>query len=192
MSSPPSGRLPPNVIAQWIHDAQRGSEEALGQALEGCRQYLLLVANEQLDPDLRDKLGPSDLVQETFLDAQRDFRQFHGHTEQELLAWLRHILLNNLADSRRRYREAGKRDVAREVPLADAPPDELRQGVAQTDTPHTGLAAQEQAESLRRALEQLPEASRRIIEWRNYELCPFAEIGRRLGKSEEAARKAWA
>src|SRR5262245_52253809 len=100
--------------------------------LDGCRQYLLLVANEQLDPDLRDKLGPSDLVQETFLEAQQDFGRFHGHSEQELLAWLRRILLNNLADARRRYRGAGKRDVGREIALAD----ELRDRLAhEADSP---------------------------------------------------------
>src|SRR5262245_20956863 len=98
----PSPNTPPQRsqdIAHRVQDAREGSSEALGQLLEGCRQYLLLVANQQLDPGLRDKLGPSDLVQETFLDAQQDFRHFHGHTEPELLAWLRRILLNNLADA---------------------------------------------------------------------------------------------
>src|SRR5689334_22576253 len=98
MSSPAAGpfRQPQNLESQ-IRDARRGSQEALGRLLEGCRQYLLLVANEQLDAELRDKLGPSDLVQDTFADAQHDFPQFHGHTRQQLLAWLRRILLNNLA-----------------------------------------------------------------------------------------------
>src|SRR5262245_56759774 len=103
----------PDDVERQIHDAQGGSPVALGWLLDGCRQYLLLVAHEQLDPDLRDKLGPSDVVQETFLEAQRDFRRFQGQTEQELLAWLRRILLNNLADARRRYRRGGKRDIAR-------------------------------------------------------------------------------
>jgi RNA polymerase sigma-70 factor (ECF subfamily) len=151
------------------------------------------VANEEFDPDLQHKLGPSDVVQETFLDAQRDFQQFEGKTEQELLAWLRRILFNNLADARRRYHGAGKRDVAREVPLTDAPAEQLRDSIArETDTPRTRLHALEQTETVRRALDQLPEASRRVIEWRNFELLSFAEIGRRLGKSENAARKAWA
>jgi len=69
-SHPTPGTPPPTGIDRWIRDARLGSKEALGQMLEGCRQYLLLVANEQFDPDLQDKLGPSDIVQETFLDAQ--------------------------------------------------------------------------------------------------------------------------
>jgi RNA polymerase sigma-70 factor (ECF subfamily) len=182
----------PQDVARQIRDAHGGSPEALGRLLEGCRQYLLLVANEQLDVNLRDKLGPSDLVQDTFAEAQRDFQRFQGHTRDQLLAWLRRILLNNLADARRHYRRAGKRDVARELPLSNVPRDQVRRNLVQdADSPASRLAAREEAESLRRALDQLPEASRQLIEWRNYELCSFAEMGRRLGKSEEAARKAW-
>ena len=49
--------------------ARRGSREALGNALEACRRYLLAIASRELDPDLRGKGGASDLVQETFLEA---------------------------------------------------------------------------------------------------------------------------
>lgn len=194
MSTPPADRpWPPEDADRQIRDAQDGADGALGAVLEGCRQYLLLVANDQLDAELRDKVGASDLVQDTFLDAQRGFGRFHGTTREELLAWLRRILLNNLTDARRRYREGGKRDVGREVALADANGDELGRDLArEDDSPEGRLAAVEQSESLRRALDQLPEASRQVIEWRNYELCSFAEVGRRLGKSEEAARKVWA
>jgi RNA polymerase sigma-70 factor, ECF subfamily len=58
--------------------ARAGSREALGRALEIHRHYLLAIAERQLDPDLRSKGGASDLVQETFLEAQRDFAQFGG------------------------------------------------------------------------------------------------------------------
>jgi RNA polymerase sigma factor (sigma-70 family) len=51
--------------------------------------------------------------------------------------------------------------------------------------------AREQDEALERALAQLPESSGQVIRWRNYERCSFEEIGRRLGKSAEAARKVW-
>jgi RNA polymerase sigma-70 factor, ECF subfamily len=181
----------PTAVEAWLREAQRGSREALDRMLEGCRQYLLLVAGEHLDADLRPKVGPSDLVQDTFCEAQRDFGRFHGHTEQQLLAWLRRILLNNLADVREKY-QARKRVVGREVPLADAPREELRHSLARADdSPGTRLVAREQVEALQRALDQLPPETRLVIDWRNYDLCSFAEIGRRLGKSEEAARKIW-
>jgi len=65
---------------ELIHQAHGGSSEALGQLLDGCRGYLLRIAGEDIDPRLRAKGEPSDIVQETFLEAQRDFGEFRGAT----------------------------------------------------------------------------------------------------------------
>src|SRR5436305_11185825 len=102
---------------QLLAAARAGSTEALGRVLETCRRYLLLVAERQLDPKLRAKGGASDLVQQTFLEAQRDFARFQGTSEAELLAWLSRLLQNNVGDLARRYRGTGKRDIEREVAL---------------------------------------------------------------------------
>src|SRR5215831_501032 len=99
-----------------VIEARAGSRAALGEALESCRGYLLLVAQRELDPQLRAKGGASDLVQETFIDAHRDFAQFHGTTEAELLAWLRQVLLNKVSNFGRHFRGTAKRDIGREIP----------------------------------------------------------------------------
>src|SRR4051794_33646249 len=78
--------------------ARAGSADALGAALEACRLYLLAVADRELHTDLRAKGGASDIVQDTFLEAQRDFDHFHGASAADLRAWLRRLLLNNLAN----------------------------------------------------------------------------------------------
>jgi RNA polymerase sigma-70 factor (ECF subfamily) len=177
---------------QWISAAREGSQEAIGRMLEACRQYLLLVANQQLDADLRGKIGPSDIVQETFLEAQRDFDRFHGSTEEELLAWLRRILLNNLANVARHYRDTEKRRVTREVPLADVSLTELHENVIDPSASPRSLAqSREEGEELDRALAQLPEHYRQVIVLRHQEQLAFEEIGRRLGRSPEAVRKLW-
>ena len=61
MSEPAEG------IAQWLPAARAGSREALGKLLEAARQYLLSIARQEFDPDLRAKNSPSDVVQETFV-----------------------------------------------------------------------------------------------------------------------------
>jgi RNA polymerase sigma-70 factor (ECF subfamily) len=186
----------PPRAAQWeqlLASARAGAPEMLGQLLEGCRQYLLLVANQELEPDLQGKVGPSDVVQETFLEAQRDFGGFRGSTEQELLAWLRRILLNNLAHLTRHYRDTQKRQLAREVPLAEAPFAELQHLLASAEgSPSTQALAREQAEALDRALERLPEHYRQVLLLRHQEQLSFEAIGQRLVRSAEAARKLWA
>src|ERR687883_158141 len=99
----------PGDVARGLAEARAGSREALGRVLEACRGYLLLVAERELAPDLRPKGGASDLVQQTFLEAQRDFARFRGDSEEELLAWLRRLLLHNVADFSRRFHGTGKR-----------------------------------------------------------------------------------
>src|SRR5262245_66692989 len=87
-------------LEQLLQAARAGSTEALGRVFEGCRHYLLLVANEGLESDLRAKAGASDLVQDTFLEAQQAFIRFQGTSERDLLAWLRQILLYTLGNFR--------------------------------------------------------------------------------------------
>jgi RNA polymerase sigma-70 factor (ECF subfamily) len=184
---------PPKEVTRWLADARGGSVEALGQVLEACRGYLLRVASRRLSADLRSKGGASDLVQQTFLDAQRDFDRFQGESEKQLLAWLRQILLHNLAHFQRRYRATGKRDLGREAPLAgEASSTDAGAGLAtQTPSPSEQIVAREEAEVVQQALERLPEEYRQVLALRHQEQLTFEEIGQRLGRSISGARALW-
>lgn len=180
-------------VEQWVQQARGGSTEALGLLLEACRPYLLLIANRQLQPEVQRKVGPSDLVQETFLKAQRHFERFQGATEDELLAWLRRILYNDLLNIVRHYTGTDKRRLGREVGLAteDSAGPLANTLVDPALSPDSELIAREQAGEVRQALSQLDEDYRQVILWRNWENLSFEEIGQRLGRSAEAARKLW-
>src|SRR5262249_36467907 len=104
-------------LERHLAAARAGSPEDLGRLLEACRGHLLLLARRELDGELRAKGSASDLVQETFLEAHRDFPAFRGTSPAELLAWLRQLLLNNVRDFTKGYFGRDKRDVLREVPL---------------------------------------------------------------------------
>src|SRR5205823_11120070 len=93
--------------------------EAEGLALERFRDYLLLLARAQLGDRLRGKLDPSDVVQQTLLDAHRQRGQFRGGTPAEMAAWLRRMLACNLADALRALGRQ-KRDAGRERSLEAA------------------------------------------------------------------------
>jgi len=185
---------PPQGAAQWLPAARAGSREALGRVLESARQYLVSIARQELDPDLRAKNSPSDLVQETFVEAHCAFGHFQGDTEAELLAWLRQLLLHRVGKLRRHYRDTQKRQLAREVALG---------GNSSVNGPADGLAANmlspsgqamehEQDQALQAALGRLPDDYRRVISLRYLEQLPFEEIGRLLQRSPDAARKLWA
>src|SRR5262245_46125324 len=183
MSAPPTFR-------ECLDRARAGEGEALGQLLDGCRGYLLMIARQELDEDLRAKGGASDLVQETFVDAQRDFARFAGGDEAELRAWLRRILLNNLANFTRGYRETQKRRLGREVQLDGSDGDHGL--AADLSTPSRNAMKDERAAALLRALERLPEDYRQVLRLRHEEERSFQEIADVMGRSPNAVHKLWA
>jgi RNA polymerase sigma-70 factor (ECF subfamily) len=181
-------------VGCWLAAARGGSDEALGRLLQTYRQYLLLIAEHELDSALAPKGGASDLVQETFLEAQQAFARFHGASEDEFRAWLRRILLNNVANFTRKFKGTAKSLVAREVPLDPDSEGNNAGGRAAANVPSPSgeAVANEQARALQQALERLPEDYRRVLLWRYQEQLSFEEIAERLGRSANAARKLWA
>src|SRR5262245_60334135 len=83
-------------------------------ALGRYRDYLMLLARLQVDPNRAGPLDPSDVVQQTLLKAHQKAEQFRGTTDAERAAWLRAILATTLADALRRL---GRRPAGRELSL---------------------------------------------------------------------------
>ncbi|HZL90360.1 MAG TPA: sigma-70 family RNA polymerase sigma factor [Pirellulaceae bacterium] len=176
--------------ARWLEQARRGSPEALGHVLELCRRYLLQIANSELDSHLQAKLGASDVVQETFLEAQRIFDRFDGNSPDELRAWLRAILLNKMSDQDRHYRGTAKRDLGKEITIGTSGAG-IVEPLVPTPTPSNVMMQQERAVALTAALERLPAHYRQVIVWRQIEDMSFEEMASRLLRSVDAVRKLW-
>src|SRR5262245_12981144 len=86
----------PGQLHALVRAARAGSNAALGELLETFRSYLLLIANREVEANLRPKFAPSDMVQETILVAQLQFDQFRGQSAEEVAGWLRSILLHRM------------------------------------------------------------------------------------------------
>jgi RNA polymerase sigma-70 factor, ECF subfamily len=180
------------VMGQWIAEARRGSRAALDQLFGACLPYLRVAAREDLGAALRSRIDAADVVQETLIEACRDFPYFRGKTEKSLFAWLRQILHNNLTNERRRHIGTAMRSIRCEVPLNKAALNRL-QDIAQGEwtSPREQAQAQELSEALERALRKLPEHYRQVLLLHTWEELTFAEIGKQLHCSAEAARKLW-
>lgn len=181
-------------VRRWIASARAGSAEDFGRLMSACRTYLLLVAHHHIDGPILAKADASDLVQETFLEAQRGFSSFRGDTEVELRSWLRKILTNHLQDLRRRYQTASKRTIDREVSLDTAiDMDTSEMALASRDpSPSECVIASEQARLLSIAINRLPKVDQMLVIYRHKEGLEFEQIAARISKSIPAVRKRWA
>jgi RNA polymerase sigma-70 factor (ECF subfamily) len=181
---------------QLLRLARSGSNEALGSLLHLYGSYLALLARLQIGKRLQGKIDPSDLVQETFLEAHRDFAQFRGNSEVEFVNWLRQILATNLANLVRHYFGTQRRDVRLERELAidlDESSRVLDRGLAAAQsTPSQQAVRREQAVLLADALERLPQDYREVIILRHLEGLTFPEVARRLGRTLDSVEKLWA
>jgi RNA polymerase sigma-70 factor (ECF subfamily) len=157
--------------------------------LERYRNYLRLLARLQLDPRLRGKLDPSDVVQQTLLQAHQMQDQFRGTTEAEQAAWLRQILVRTMANAARNLGRL-KRDVGRERSLEAAIEESsvrLEAWLAsEQSSPSVRAEKNEQLLRLAEALEQLPEAQREAVELHHLRGLSLAELAGQLGRSEGA------
>jgi RNA polymerase sigma-70 factor (ECF subfamily) len=186
------------TVEELLKRAHQGDNQSLGQLLELYRSYLGLLARLQMKPinrAMRSKFSSSDLVQETFLHAHAAFPKFRGQTEDELLAWLRRILANQLATFGRRY---GTRQ--RDIDLEEHFGDELdrssqalsQQIPADQSTPSEAAVQHEQAVALANALDRLSLDHREVILLRNIESLTFPEVAARMERTLDSVKSLWA
>ncbi len=160
--------------------------EALIQGIEEYRDYLHLLARLQLDPRLRGKLDPSDVVQQTLVKAYQNRDQFRGQTAGEKAAWLRRILANNLIDAARKYQPevAVQIDVERAVHDSSARLEAWL--AAEQASPSECVGHEEQLLRLAHALARLPDEQRLVIELHHLNQDAVADIALKLEKTEAA------
>jgi RNA polymerase sigma-70 factor (ECF subfamily) len=178
-----------------LRQAKAGDGPALGQLLERYRAYLLVLARVQIGRRLQGKVDASDVVQEAFLGAHRDFPQFRGTTPNEFLAWLRQVLASLLANLVRHYHGTQRRDVRLERQLAaelEKSSLALDRGlVAEQSSPSQQAARREQSALLADALTRLPAEWRDLLILRHLEGLTFPEVARRLGRTVDSVKKQW-
>ncbi len=181
-----------------LTQALAGERDCFGRLLSVYRNYLKLLVVAQLEKCLQQRVSPSDVVQETFLEANRDFDQFRGESIGEFCSWLRMILVNNLHRVVEQHVLTAKRTVRREVSL-ETLASSLEQSSARLDamisdqgsSPSMNFQRQEQELDLANQIAALPPDYREVIVLRHIEALPFDEVARRMQRRTGATRMLW-
>jgi RNA polymerase sigma-70 factor (ECF subfamily) len=157
-----------------LDEARAGRPEAVDQLLGRHRDYLRRLVELRLDPRVRARVDPSDVVQEAQLEA---VRRLDGYLRQPPLPfrlWLRQLAYDRLLMAQRRHVRAACRAACRAVGRDEALPDRsslllARRLLDARSGPGERLARQELARRVREAVARLSEADREIVLLRNFE-----------------------
>ena len=162
------------------------TNEESGPRVEMFRHYLSMLARAHLGPHQRARLDPSDIVQQTLLDAHAKLHQFRGSTQAEMASWLRRMLSCNVTDALRALKRK-KRDIALERPLEeqwDATCSRLEIWLEAVQTsPSEHLCRNEQLVRLAAALASLPEHQREAIELHHIHGLSLRDTAEQLGRT---------
>jgi RNA polymerase sigma-70 factor (ECF subfamily) len=157
--------------------------------LERYRSYLKLLARLHLDPRLQRKADASDLVQQTMVQSLNALPGFRGRTQEEMAAWLRKILANNLANVARDLGRE-KRDIGRERSLEQAIHDSSARLeawlAADQSSPSQHAQRNEQLLILAQGLDNLPEAQREAVILHHLQNWTLDAIAREMGRTPAA------
>jgi RNA polymerase sigma-70 factor (ECF subfamily) len=165
-----------------------GDAAALDELMAGVRPFMRRVVEVRIDPRLRARIDPSDVVQETLVEATRRIRDFLDRRPLPFHLWVRQMAFENLIRLRRFHVGAGKRAVGREFHLPEDSSVALgRQVLARGPGPLEGLIDGELAERVRQAVTRLPDTDREVLLMRSFEGLSNHEVAQALGLETSAA-----
>jgi RNA polymerase sigma-70 factor (ECF subfamily) len=165
-----------------------GDRQAFEKLFARHRPYLRQVVDLRLDPKVRARVDPSDVVQETHLEAFRRLPDYLERRPMPFRLWLRKTAYERLLMLQRHHVQAQRRAIGREVALPDRSSVQLfRQLLAPGSTPSQQLARAELARRVRLAVAQLVEIDREILLMRNLEGLSNHEVAQVLEIEPAAA-----
>jgi RNA polymerase sigma-70 factor, ECF subfamily len=173
-----------------LEQVRRGDRQALGRLLARYRPGLRAFVEARLDPRVRARLDPSDVVQEAQLEVARRMEDFLDRRPMPFHLWVRKTAYERLLNLRRDHRGRARRSVEREVAWPERSSLLLaRPLLAGGPSPSQEAEARERAERVSRAVAGLPEADREVLLMRHAEALSYDEIACLLGVEPAAARK---
>ncbi|MFQ3592824.1 MAG: sigma-70 family RNA polymerase sigma factor [Gemmataceae bacterium] len=163
----------------------------LAELFAAQRERLRRLVAWRMDPRLKTRLDPSDVLQEVYLDAQRRLPQFLERVEMPFSLWLRLLAGRRLVELHRQHLGAAMRSAGQEVPLEGwawaSAPSLAAQLVGHLTSPSQAASRAETAARLTAALEGMDPIDREILVLRHFDELSNNEVAALLGLQKAAA-----
>jgi len=178
--------------------AARGDGLAWDRLLSQHRSRLRRVVASRMDPRLRGRIDPSDVLQEAYLDAARRLPEYVGEPTMPFFLWLRFLVGQRILEQHRRHLDRKARDVNREARFcrkvfpATTTHDLAAALMDRLSTPSRAAIRKERSKRLQQALESLEPIDREILVLRHFEQLTNGETAEVLELDKSAASKRYA
>jgi len=174
----------------WLNEARQGDRAALSKLLTMYHPTLRAHLVTRLEPAVRARLEPEDILQQAYLAAHRTIDRFEDRGPGSFVNWMLTIVDRKLADARRALHRR-RRDIARErAPQAAGAAEScfnlLDQLYAHSRTPSRVIRREEVVGALLASMSRLSEAYRQVIQLRFLEGRSVRDVAGRMGRSESA------
>jgi RNA polymerase sigma-70 factor (ECF subfamily) len=174
--------------------ARSGDRNALASLFAEHEDRLRRWVDRRLDPRLRARVSPSDMVQEVYLAAEARLDHYRERPEMAFGVWVRLLADQRLIDAHRRHLGAEVRNASREVGLGCAGPNssavDLAARIADDITsPSQAAMRHEVHEILARAVEAMDPIDREVLSLRHFDELSNDEVAGLLGIPKGTASK---
>jgi RNA polymerase sigma-70 factor (ECF subfamily) len=173
-------------------DRLKQSGENLAELFDEYRERLERIVEFRMDPRMRSRFDPSDVLQDAFLEVSRRLPEYLAAPEVSFFVWLRQKTLQTLIDRQRgEFRQ--KRNPEVEVRVAQIPDPTgtsismARFLIDDLTSPSQVLVQEEERARLRQALESMGETDREILALRHFEHLSNQQVAEALRISPTAA-----
>lgn len=170
------------MLNRW----NQGEKQALGELLTHHLDWITDYVHRRIGAKLRGRAETMDLVQNSMLDFLNYGPRFEVSDESAFRGLLARVAENNIRDQQRHFGRK-KRDAERTQNAGSNSILQLDGGKTVT-RPSQHAQRDESVAMVRVALELLDPQDRQIVLLREFEERPFAEVGKLMGLTEDAAR----
>lgn len=178
-----------------LRRAAAGDRNALGELFAKHRDRLRLMVRLRIDQRLQGRIDPSDVLQETYVEALERFDGYVTKPTMPFFLWLRFLTAQRLVTFHRQHLGFQARDADREVSLLDGAVPGASSAVlaaelvgAQSTPSHVAMRAERQRQ-LQEALERMDAMDREVLVLRHFEQLTNTEVAQVLQLKESAASR---
>lgn len=174
----------PDEFVADLHRSRNGDTQALDRLLTALQNRLRESGERRVGEALRGRTRVSDILQDAYVEVVRSINDFEGSTQAEFFAWVAAII-ENAARRQHRHLTAKKR----KPPSRTTELNALTIAYLRTvSSPLSQLQKREDIELIYRAVQQLKDEHREVIERAIFAGVPVPEVAKEIGRTEAATR----